>query len=276
MLGKERLRDYLAYKIIGYSQPTFKVRLMDKLPFYSEVSFCEGVYCYISSTRELKRSKKMFDPQVHNWLKRFKPGDVFYDIGANIGMFSLSVAKMYDEQVKTYAFEPSFSTFAALVRNVIANKFDNSIFPHSIALGSKAGVRNFNYASIISGDAVHALDKTVNQRGDAFSPIFSQQMISFPLDELVENFSFSPPTHIKIDVDGGELEIIEGMKRTLKRPEIKSVMVEVTENMEEGSNYKKTLNLFAEAGFEQQGRIPHVNKRDNSIISDFLFTKDWN
>lgn len=276
MSGKERFRDYFAYKIIGNAQPTFKARLMDKLPFYNEVAFCEGVRCYVSSTRELKRSKKAFDPQASQWLKRFKTGEVFYDIGANIGMFSLAVAKMYDKQVKVFAFEPSFSTFATLVRNVIANKFDDAIFPHYIALGSKEGVRSFNYSSIFSGDAVHALDKTVSQRGDEFSPVFSQQMISFPLDELVERFSFPPPTHIKIDVDGGELEIIEGMEKTLRRQELKSVMVEVTENLENGLNYKNILKMFEEAGFEQEVRIPHVNKRDQTVISDLLFIKDWN
>lgn len=273
MPRKERLRDHLAYKAIGYTQPTFKARLMDKLPFYAEVAFCEGVRCYISSTRELKRSRQVFDAQMYQWLKSFSPGDVFYDIGANIGMFSLTVSKLYDKQVKVYAFEPSFSTFASLVRNVIINEFGDVIFPHYIALGSVQGLRNFNYMSIVSGDAVHTLDTSVNQSGNKFSPIFSQEMISYPLDELIEKFAFKPPTHVKIDVDGGELEVLEGMKKTLHRSDIKSVMVEVTESKEENSNYTKILKIFEEAGFKQGIRIPHKSTKKISIISDLLFTK---
>jgi FkbM family methyltransferase len=275
MPEKERFRDYLAFKIVNIFQSTFKARLMDKLPLYKEAAFCKGVHCYISSTVELRRSEREFQPQMSAWLMSFKPGEVFYDIGANIGMFSLTVAKMHNKQVKVYAFEPSFSTFASLVRNVIANHFGDIVFPYPFALGSVQGLRNFNYTDIAAGASVHTLDTVVNQTGSEFSPAFSQQVISYSLDEMVRSFGLASPTHIKIDVDGGESEIIEGMKLILQGSSIRSVMIEITEVHQDDAQVKGILEIFRNAGFKESMRIAHGGFKNYPLVADVLFTKNW-
>lgn len=275
MSVNERLRDRIAFKIVNLFGATFKARLMDKLPLYREAFFCEGVYCYISSMMELSRSERLYLPEVRAWLENFKPGEVFYDIGANIGMFSLTVAKIHHEQVKTYAFEPSFSTFASLVHNVIGNRFGDVVIPFSIALGSGQGLRSFNYTDITSGASVHTLDTLINQTGGEFTPAFKQQVISYSLDDLVGIFNFPVPTHIKIDVDGGELGIIEGMKKTIRKPEVKSILVEVTEYPEGDAQVRRIMDIFRETGFERARDIPHSGQRTYPAVSDILFTKDW-
>jgi FkbM family methyltransferase len=275
MSGKERFRDYLAFKIVNVFQATFKARLMDKLPLYKEAVFCKGVHCYISSSVELKRSLREFDPQMYAWLKNFKPGEVFYDIGANIGMFSLTVAKIHNKKVAVYAFEPSFSTFASLVRNVVANRFGDVIFPFSFALGSVQGLRNFNYTDIASGASVHTLDTVVNQTGSEFTPAFSQRVVSYTLDGMITNFDLFSPTHIKIDVDGGEYEIIEGMRQILNGSSIRSVMIEITETHENDEKVKGIMDTFKNAGFKESLRIDHSQIKTYPIVSDILFTKNW-
>jgi FkbM family methyltransferase len=275
MSKNERLRDRIAFKIVNLFGATFKARLMDKLPLYREAFFCEGVYCYVSSMMELNRSERLYLPEVRAWLGSFKPGEVFYDIGANIGMFSLTAAKIYNGQVKTYAFEPSFSTFNSLVKNVLGNRFEDIIIPFSIALGRGQGLRSFNYTDVSSGASVHTLDTLVNQTGGEFTPAFAQQVISYSLDDLVEMFNFPVPTHVKIDVDGGELEIVEGMKKTLRKPDIKSVLVEVTESHEGGEQMRRLMGIFHEAGFERAQNIPHSGYKTYPLVSDILFTKDW-
>ncbi|HRQ22145.1 MAG TPA: FkbM family methyltransferase [Anaerolineales bacterium] len=276
MAEKERFRDYIAFKIINLFQSTFKARLMDKLPLYKEAAFCKGVYCYIASVVELRRSERLFLPEVYAWLESFKPGEVFYDIGANIGMFSLTVAKLYNGQVKIYAFEPSFSTFDSLVRNVIGNRFGDVIIPSSIALGRMRAVRTFNYTDIVAGASVHTLDAVINQTGEEFNPVFKQQVISYSLDDLVEQFGFPVPTHIKIDVDGGELEIIEGMRNILSRSKIKSVLVEITEAHEGDEQVRRIMDIFKETGFRRSLNIPHSGFKTYPMVADILFTKDWN
>lgn len=276
MAEKERFRDKVAFRIINIFQATFKARLMDKLPLYREALFCKGVYCYISSMVELRRSERKYLPEVYAWLESFQSDDVFYDIGANIGMFSLTVAKLHDGRVKSYAFEPSFSTFGSLVRNIIGNQFLDSIIPFSIALGSRQGLRSFNYTDISSGTSVHTLDAVVNQTGMGFTPAFRQQVISYSLDDLVAQFAFPIPTHIKIDVDGGEYEVVEGMKEVLGYPRVKSVLIEVTETQEEDEQVKLLMNIFKEKGFQRTLDIAHSGFKNYPFVSDILFTKDWN
>jgi FkbM family methyltransferase len=275
MPEKERLRDSIAFSIANLFQATFKARLMDKLPLYCEALFCKGIYCYISSTVELRRSERLFLPEVYAWLKSFEPGEVFYDIGANIGMFSLAVAKIHGGQVKTYAFEPSFSTFGSLVRNVIGNQFGDVIIPFSFALGRAQGMRTFNYTDIVSGASVHTLDTVVNQTGEEFKPAFKQRVISYSLDDLVEQFDFPVPAHVKIDVDGGEMEIIEGMQKILNSPNIKSVLVEVTEFRKGDEQVRHIMNIFHKAGFQSARDITHSGFKTYPLVSDTLFTKDW-
>jgi hypothetical protein len=84
------------------------------------------------------------------------------------------------------------------------------------------------------------------------------------------------PTHIKIDVDGGELEIIEGMQKTLRKPGVKSVLVEVTEDHDGDMLVRRVLDIFQETGFEKTRDIPHSGHKTYPLVSDILFTKDWN
>ncbi len=249
-----------------------KMLVMDALPIYEEAAFCNEVSCYISSTMELMRTKITFDSQAQAWLASFKPGEIFYDIGANIGMFSLALGKIHNKQVKSYAFEPSFSTFATLVRNVIVNDLKDVVFPFDIVVGNAHGLRHFNYTDVTSGKALHTVDKVVNQKGREFLPAFSQQVVSYSLDYLVEVLGFESPNHIKIDVDGGEFEIIEGMKEILKGPTIKSVMIEITDTYQDDEGTGKIFEIFMQAGFKEELRIDH-GSRAYPILYDVLFIR---
>ena len=136
-------------------------------------------------------------------------------------------------------------------------------------------MRNFNYTDIASGASVHTLDTVVNQTGSEFTPAFSQKVISYSLDELVRSFGLASPTHIKIDVDGGEREIIEGMKQILQGSAIKSVMIEITEVSKDDDQVKEIINVFKNAGFKEALRIDHSGFKNYPLVSDVLFTKNW-
>ncbi|MCZ2127913.1 MAG: FkbM family methyltransferase [Anaerolineales bacterium] len=275
MAEKERWRDALAYQMINIFGPTFKARLMDKLPLYQEAAFCKGVQCYVSSVKELRRSQREFDDGMTDWLASFQAGEVFYDIGANVGMFSLTAAKIHNQQVKVYAFEPSFSTFASLIKNIAANGFGEVVFPFSFALGARGGIHSFNYTDLTPGASVHTLDSAVNQTGQTFAPAFSQKVIAYSLDELIEEHNFEAPTHVKIDVDGGEKEIVEGMKRLLAGSAVKSVMIEVTETQADDARVRELFDIFKSAGFVETKRIQHAGFKTYPFVYDILFTKDW-
>ena len=174
------------------------------------------------------------EPETIFWIENFlKKGDVLYDIGANAGAYSLVAAKIYEQDIKIYAFEPGFATFHQLMRNVLLNGCQKSIFPLQVALSNRTGMDTFNYSSLTPSAAMHALGDAVDFKGDRFIPVFKQLMLTYRLDDLINQFSLPLPNHIKIDVDGLEWEILEGASRYLDNPALRSILVEVDERTKE-------------------------------------------
>ena len=87
------------------------------------------------------------------WLKNnIRQGDVLYDIGANVGLYSLYAAKL-DRNVKVYAFEPHKFTFVQLMENIALNELTGAIIPISIPLHDSTDVSTMNYAHLDSGSS---------------------------------------------------------------------------------------------------------------------------
>jgi len=193
------------------------------------------------------------EPETIEWLEtHIQPGDVVYDIGANVGAYSLLIGKRYRGAVKVYAFEPSFSTFAQLSRNVALNGVSAAVYPMYIALSDKSGLSFFNYSSLDTGTALHALER--GGEAAAFPPVHRQPILSFTLDEMVERFGLPCPNHIKLDVDGIEHAILLGAARALAQPTLRSIIVE-SEETRPGAD--SIHSLLRAAGFELESEHVH-------------------
>lgn len=170
------------------------------------------------------------EPETIDWLEtQLKPGDVLYDVGANVGAYSLIAAKYHDGNVKVYSFEPAFLNYTQLCRNVLLNDCSGIVMPFHVALSDATGINNFNLRTLVSGSAVHAFGETLDVSGNEFSPVAVQPVLGFRLDDFIQQFELPAPNHIKIDVDGIEFQILRGMKETLEGSTVRSVMVEVNE-----------------------------------------------
>ena len=174
------------------------------------------------------------EPDTVKWVEDFmKPGDIFYDIGANVGAYSLVAAKCFAGQVKVYAFEPAFLNFSQLCRNIFLNKCQDTIFPLSVALSDKTSIDDLNFHDLVTGGSLHTLGETIDHKGEAFTPVATQRMLSFRLDDLIHQFKIPTPSHIKIDVDGIEKAVLEGAERALSNPSLRSIDVELPEGERE-------------------------------------------
>jgi FkbM family methyltransferase len=168
------------------------------------------------------------EPNTVRWIENtVRAGDVFYDIGANIGAYAMIAAKQAPGQVISHAFEPSFSTYHQLCKNVILNDCQDEVFPHLIPVGQKSGASVFNYQSLASGASLHAVGPTMDWQGKAFQPVYQQRVLVFSLDDLVGHWGFEMPTHIKIDVDGVELDVLRGAHTVLSDHRLRTLLVEV-------------------------------------------------
>jgi FkbM family methyltransferase len=187
------------------------------------------------------------EPDTVNWIETFlKGGDVLFDVGANVGAYSLVAAKFFDNGVKVYAFEPAFLNYTQLCKNVHLNGCQGSVVPLPVALSDKTALGVFNYHNLIPGGALHTFGAAVDHKGEAFEPAFTQHMLSYRLDDLIGQFDIPVPNHIKIDVDGIEMDVLEGARETLSNPALRSVIVE----LEAGEGERRITELLTSKGFE--------------------------
>jgi FkbM family methyltransferase len=204
------------------------------------------------------------EPEMIGWIHSFiNHGEVLYDIGANVGAYSLVASKHLNGKIKVYAFEPGFITFVQLCKNIYLNNCQESIFPLQIALSDKTNIEIFNYNNLIPGGALHALGDAVDDKGDQFNPVFKQLVISFRLDDLIKLFYLPVPNHIKIDVDGIEFKILQGATETLKNCSVRSLILEAEDGTKE---LKKIIEYLKQKGFDLHSKHKHTETMGNYIF----------
>ena len=196
------------------------------------------------------------EPEIVKWIETFfTKGDVFYDIGANVGAYSLVAAKYLSKKIKIYAFEPGFINFVQLCKNTFMNNCQEDIIPLQIALSDKTGINIFNYNNLSSGGALHTLGQPIDFKGSIFEPVFRQLILSYRIDDFVRQFNLPIPNHIKIDVDGIEFEILKGAGEILRSSLVKSVFVELQEGEEKS---EKTISFLLNKGFKFYSKHRYV------------------
>lgn len=136
-----------------------------------------------------------------------RPGEVFFDVGANVGLYSLLASEKVGTSGRVFAFEPAKRNCAFFTRHMQLNSVQN-VDLLSVAVGAKDGDANFDDEGDPVGFRLAATGKTrVKQRS---------------IDSLVESKELPPPRYLKVDVEGGELQVLEGASNTVKnyRPDI--------------------------------------------------------
>ncbi len=207
------------------------------------------------------RARQYFtkEPETLEWIERyFQPYDVMYDIGANIGLYSLFAAQHLRGQCKVYAFEPEALNYARLNRNIHLNGLSGVVLPCCVAITERLCFDTFylnpdNFEKmtggrLVSGSALHCFGATVDYSGRSFRPFHQQGTVGVSLDHLWQVWGLDFPNHIKIDVDGLEEKIIAGGHQTLEDRRLKSVLVEISRSKGESDPIFQQLT---QAGFIQ-------------------------
>jgi len=174
----------------------------------------------VAIARRLSSAEK--EPFTVAYIEQYlKPGEVFYDIGANVGPYALIASKATEGQAQVYAFEPSPASFRDLAHNVELNGCTESVTPIPIALWSETRMLPVTWKSSRAGAAEHQLGEW-REEDEAH-----QTTLAMSLDDAVESLEIPIPNHAKIDVDGGELHLLHGALRTLADPVWRSVLIEL-------------------------------------------------
>ncbi len=207
----------------------------------------------VHSVHEYNRATNALhnEPGTLQWIRDcVQPGDVFYDIGANIGIFSLLAAHRAGPNGGVLAFEPHVATVEALLQNIVLNDLGEHVDVLSCALHRESGHLPFLYRSLAAGSGLSQIDATRDPFGHDMAPVARELKAVASVDDLLATRTIRPADVIKIDVDGNEVDVLAGMRGLLTGPQRpRSLQVEV--NPDRRANL---LELMRSAGYQETGR----------------------
>lgn len=143
-------------------------------------------------------------------LHALRPGDLFMDVGANVGVYSILAGGVGAQVI---AIEPVPDTFDTLMDNIHLNDFEDRVVAHNIGLSSKVGELHFS--------TQHGPENRVIDDSN------SEPAVSVPVNCLENLVREELPKVVKIDAEGYELEIIKGAQGLLYHPNVLAVILEL-------------------------------------------------
>lgn len=154
------------------------------------------------------------EPEVQEALAALiEPGQTIYDVGANIGFFTLLCSRLVGPEGRVYAFEPIPENLATLRHNVVLNGLSNVTIVEQ-ALSSSTGTAEM---FVSPWSAFHSLNVEGASKQANHGPEAGQiEVQTVTLDEFVEREGVRAPDLLKIDVEGAELIVLEGGRATLR------------------------------------------------------------
>ena len=212
------------------------------------------------------------EPETLEWIDGFEKKDnlIFWDIGANIGLYSIyNVIK--NKNSVSISFEPSSSNLRVLTRNVSINKLENNIKVFPLPLTNKDNqFQIMNESDFIEGGSLNSFGEKFNFEGKIFENRMNYQILGTSINYLIENNTLEIPDYIKIDVDGIEHFILEGASKYLENKKIKSLSIEINENFKE--QYIKVMEIMKKSNF----KVLHKKHNKDLIPAESKYSKIFN
>jgi FkbM family methyltransferase len=185
------------------------------------------------------RAQTLFtkEPSTIAWIDTFKPGEVLWDVGANVGGYTVWASRR--RGVKVYAFEPDAQNYALLCKNMALNQVDGLAYCLALGNPDEAGVGTLYLSGMDAGGSCNTFGESL---GPDLKPRdgIKQGAVCMAGDAL----ELPKPDHIKIDVDGLEHKVVEGAWGAILGA--KSVLVEVNLALPE---HQRLVAAMQKAGF---------------------------
>ena len=211
------------------------------------------------------------EPETIAWIDKFKNDKkiIFWDIGSNIGLYSVYAALTHRE-CSVISFEPSSNNLRVLTRNISINNLENSIKVFTNPLTDKG--KKFlmmQHNEFNEGGALNSFGENYNFEGKKQSYPMNYQLLGFSMRDILDNKFLEIPDYIKIDVDGIEHLILEGANKHLRNKKIKSLSIEINENFTE--QYNKVIQIMNRHNF----KVLH-KKHNEQMFKNTKYDKSFN
>lgn len=213
------------------------------------------------------RAKTLFtkEPSTIEWINSMKKGDILFDVGANVGSYSVYAGV---KGIKVFAFEPEAENYAMLVKNLQLNNIEPNAY--CIALSYKMEIGTLFASGGEMGGACHSFNQKVGHDLKARETPFTQGCIGLTLDDLHNN-GLPIPNHIKIDVDGLEHAVVNGGRFILNY--VESILVEVNPSLPQ---HIQMLEYLKGYGFEfDKDQVERATRKEGTFkgCAEYVFRK---
>lgn len=223
---------------------------------------------YCLDTLPLWRAETLLtkEPETIEWIDAMDDADVMYDIGANMGIYTLYAA--INRKLRVLAFEPLAANYFLINRNIEENKLQDVATAYCLALNDQDMISSMHVQDTGFGSSVSSFDDPVDHYGEQYSAKFLQGMVGMTLDNFIDKFDPPFPNHIKIDVDGIESKIVKGAVKTLADPRLKSMSIEL-----DTARPDYTDQIVADI---EAGGLTLVDKRHSEMFDDTPYAQIYN
>jgi len=205
------------------------------------------------------------EPETIRWIAGFPEGAVLFDVGANIGSYTLWAG--VSRNARVYAFEPEAANYAVLNSNLRLNGLTERCLAYCVGLSDRNGFDRLGLARNIVGHSGHQVGK----RGP--EGMF-QGIVTVTLDHLVYEAGLPCPSYLKIDVDGLEPAIVRGADRLLADRRLNSVLIELSVNKPQ---HLAVVDRMEELGFvTDQALLKAAHEKTDGVkyTGNVIFTRD--
>ncbi|EMN24416.1 methyltransferase FkbM domain protein [Leptospira kirschneri serovar Sokoine str. RM1] len=189
------------------------------------------------------------EPETLEWIDQILKNSVFWDIGANVGLYSIYAAKQKDARV--FSFEPSVFNLELLARNIFLNRLSNRITIVPLPLSDRLSISKLRMTSMDWGGALSSFGAEFGHDGKPMNQIFEYSLLGLSMEDAVNQFNLPKPDYIKMDVDGIEHIILKGGKNVLKN--VKEILLEINEDFTE--QFHTSRSILERVGFVLKNRV---------------------
>lgn len=210
------------------------------------------------------------EPETLEWLREnLRDGDVFYDVGANIGIYSLYAAKLRPG-CRVFAFEPESHNFGSLCGNLLLNRVEN-VTPCFFPLSSHETFAPFYVYDLLPGGALHSLGRPSSLRDGP--PLLKTGAIAVTIDALVSRHGLPAPNLLKLDVDGNEEQILDCAAAVLASGSLRSILVEVTTPDDLKPALSWAESKLGSYGYHLKGKSDWTVELSGMRSANFIFVR---
>jgi len=202
------------------------------------------IFFSIHNETTLWRAQGLYtkEPVTISWIRGFEDDSIFYDIGANIGTYSIFAASI--NKINVLAFEPESYNFQILMENIIKNNLNDKIVAYPLGISNQTEITSLFLSKFTKAGSHHMIQKNLDHNLKKRTTTIKQGIFSTSLNDLISKWGLPIPNYLKIDVDGIEYKIIEESNLLLKNKNLKSILIEINSNRKEDLNIIKTLSKF--------------------------------